>query len=358
MFELIDLLIVRPITNILFVIYGVIGDFGLAIILFVFLVKLCCWPLIKRQMHQTRLMRKIQPELAKIKENCNGNKQLESLQMLDLYKRNNIKPFRSLLTTLIQLPIFIALYTAVRVMVTPTPTDNLDLRAYPMVRELDRINEVIELQKPYLADITSDQEDRKNSASYNFHPSLLGIVDLDTRPGFSSVSALLMLVAALIASWIQYRTLSQQLPSKKTQKSRSFREIMREAADGKEPDQTDLNAVMSSQMSKITPLMMLFVMLNLPGALVFYYMISTVFNSVQQKYVFSRHTEDLDNTADKAILRKLKKAEEAIVISEDGPKPKKSATARGGQSGSGAKITHITAKSKSRRLGNNHKKRS
>lgn len=67
MFELIDLLIVRPITNILFVIYGFVGDFGLAIILFTVLVKICCWPLIKRQLHQTRLMRKIQPELAEIK---------------------------------------------------------------------------------------------------------------------------------------------------------------------------------------------------------------------------------------------------------------------------------------------------
>ena len=110
MFELIDMLIVRPITNILFVIYGFVGDFGLAIILFTILVKICLWPLAKRQLHQTRLMRKIQPELAEIKKNCNGNRQLESLQMMDLYKRNNIKPFRSMLTLLIQLPIFIALY--------------------------------------------------------------------------------------------------------------------------------------------------------------------------------------------------------------------------------------------------------
>ena len=41
MFELIDMLIVRPITNILFVIYGFVGDFGLAIILFTILVKIC-----------------------------------------------------------------------------------------------------------------------------------------------------------------------------------------------------------------------------------------------------------------------------------------------------------------------------
>ena len=62
-FDFIDLIIVRPITNILFFIYNYVGDFGLAIILFVILVKLCMWPLVKRQLHQTKLMRQLQPEL-------------------------------------------------------------------------------------------------------------------------------------------------------------------------------------------------------------------------------------------------------------------------------------------------------
>ena len=200
MFELIDFIIVRPITNILFVIYGFVGDFGLAIILFTVLVKICLWPLVKRQLHQTRLMRKIQPQLAEIKKNCNGNRQLESLQMMDLYKRNNIKPFRSMLTLFIQLPIFIALYTAVRVMVQPTLSDNLDKRAYGLVREIDSVNEVIELQEPYLAyqqtvqDIRDDSnlsEEEKTQkindtpvSTYDFHPKLFNLLDLDARPGF------------------------------------------------------------------------------------------------------------------------------------------------------------------------------
>lgn len=141
------MVVVRPITNVLFVIYGLVGDFGLAIILFTVLVKLLMWPLVKRQLHQTRLMKKIQPELAEIKKNCNGNRQLESLQMMDLYKRNNIKPFRSILTILIQLPIFIALYTAVRVMVLPTVNDNLSIRAYMPVRQIEGVEEVISNRK-------------------------------------------------------------------------------------------------------------------------------------------------------------------------------------------------------------------
>jgi len=82
MFEFIDFLIVRPIVNLLFVVYNFVGDFGLAIIIFTIIVKFAMWPLIKKQLHQTRLMRKIQPELAEIKKNCKGNRQLEQLQPL------------------------------------------------------------------------------------------------------------------------------------------------------------------------------------------------------------------------------------------------------------------------------------
>ena len=83
-FNLIDFLVVRPIVNILFIIFNLVHDFGLAIIIFTIIVKLCMWPLTKRQLVQTRLMQKIQPELTKIRKNCNGNKQLESLQTMDL----------------------------------------------------------------------------------------------------------------------------------------------------------------------------------------------------------------------------------------------------------------------------------
>ena len=127
-FNLIDIIVVRPIVNILFVIFNLIHDFGLAIVVFTIIVKILMWPLMKRQLEQTKLMRKIQPELTKIRKNCNGNKQLESLQTMDLYKRYNIKPFASILLLIIQLPIFIAIFSAIRVIATPMINDNLSNR--------------------------------------------------------------------------------------------------------------------------------------------------------------------------------------------------------------------------------------
>lgn len=351
------MLIVRPITNVLFVIYGFVGDFGLAIILFTVLVKICLWPLMKRQLHQTRLMRKIQPELAEIKKNCNGNRQLESIQMMDLYKRNNIKPFRSMLTLILQLPIFIALYTAVRVMVLPTPTDNLELRAYAPVRQIERIDEVIQLQESYLAKDDapetadaeeSPEEGTKAEKTYDFQPKLFGTVDLSVKPGFTSVNALVMLIFALASAFSQLWISRQQLPSKKSKNSRTFRQIMKEAADGKEPDQAELNQVMSRQMSYTMPLMMLLIMINLPGALVFYYLISNLMTGAMQRYVLNKNEEEMEISADKKIIKELKHIEEATIVdtNESDQPTKTHYSSRSTESGkSRVKITRISAKS-------------
>lgn len=305
MFQLIDFLIVNPITNILYIIYNFIGDFGLAIIIFTILVKLCMWPLMKRQLHQTKLMRKIQPELNQIKKNCKGNKQLESLQTMDLYKRYNVKPFRSILTVFIQLPIYIAIYTAIRVMVMPTPSDNLMNRAYDF-NKFGRISEVIEKQETYLADTEHN--------TYDYHPKLFGLVELDKRVGFGSISEAVILLFALAAAFTQYMYMKQQMPSGKNEKKRGFRQMVREAADGKEVDQSEMNMMMTGQMSKIMPIMMLLIMVNLPGALVFYYLLTNVFNIVQQKVIFAKTNDEMEASTDKALIKELNKIQEAEVI--------------------------------------------
>ena len=83
-----DLIVVQPIFNLLALIYGLLpgSDFGIALIIFTIVVRLLMWPLIKKQLHQTKVQRAIQPELKKIRKQANGNKQLEGQMMLELYR--------------------------------------------------------------------------------------------------------------------------------------------------------------------------------------------------------------------------------------------------------------------------------
>lgn len=305
MFELIDFVIVRPIINILFIIYNFIGDFGLAIILFTIIIKIITWPLTKKQLHQANIIKKLKPELAKIKKNCKGNRQLEMLQMTDLYKRHNIKTFRSIFNLFIQIPIIIALFTAIRTMVLPTKTDNIELRAYPGISQMENIQTIIDIQKKYLQD---------HKSSYDFHPRLFNVINLDQRPGFSNLSAFVAFIFAILASITQYFTIKQNSPSKDTLKKRSFKEIVENSKEGKEVDNSEINDIVSEQMAKTMPIMILLISFSLPGALVFYYFFNGLITLFQQRIILDKASYDMDNVADKEIIKELSDIKEAKIV--------------------------------------------
>ncbi len=318
-FALLDVIVIQPIVNILFVIFNLVHDFGLAIIIFTVIVKLCMLPLSKKQLRQTRLIRKLQPELTKIKKNCNGNKQLESLQTMDLYKRYNVKPFASILTLMVQLPIFIAIFSAIRVIATPMPADNLMNRAYEIVAyEGSEIRELRDKQAVYLEDLTNKDIPVEEKVSYDFYPMLFGVIRLDVRASevFSnfSWSALFILACAVFASVIQYLVTKQQMSSGKSEKKKKFRDILNEAKEGKEVDQSDISGLATGQMSTMMPIMMFLIMFNLNGALAFYYFLSNIITVFQQKVIFKGISREIDDATDKAVLKELKKIQEAEVV--------------------------------------------
>ncbi|MBQ3353014.1 YidC/Oxa1 family membrane protein insertase [Candidatus Saccharibacteria bacterium] len=347
LFNFIDIIIVRPIVNIQFEIFNLVHDFGLAIIIFALLVKLCMWPLTVKQLKQTRLMRKIQPELTQIRKNCNGNKQLESLQTMDLYKRYNIKPFSSIVTLLIQLPIFIAIFSAIRVIATPMPQDNLTNRAYDIVAyEGSEIRKLEDKQAPYLEHYyDEDMTAEEKQELYDFHPKLFDAIDLTAKasdvisPSKFSWSAVFMLAIAIFASVAQYFATKMQMPSDKSKKSKKFREILKDAKAGKEIDESEISNMSTAQMGKMMPVMMFVIMINLHGALAFYYFLSNIFTILQQKIIYARLRDDMDDNTDKAILKELKKTESGKKIRG---KIKEAEVVKNKKTGT--KITRISAK--------------
>lgn len=281
-----ETLIVQPIFNLLMGLYSIIPghDFGIALILFTILIRFALWPLVVRQLHQVKAMRKLQPELVKIKKATKGNRQLESMQMLELYKKHDVKPFRSILILLIQLPIFIALYQVIQIFTVHR--DQVAKFTYDFLEQI----------QPIQALIAHPEE---------FNEKLLGLVDL-TGQAISAHGIDIFLVAlAIIAAGTQYIISKQTSPTTSTKR---FRDVMAEAADGKQPDQSELNAVMMSKMIKFLPFFMLFIMLSLPGALALYYVTSNVFAAIQQHYLLKKDAKEMDEIATEEIKQPGKKA--------------------------------------------------
>ena len=251
---------------------------------------------------------------------------------------SRFKPFRSVLTLLIQLPIFIALYTAISVVANPRPASgdmcgytNISHCVYAPVQNLDRIKGLAEKQDNFL----KERADGNTEATYDFAPKLFGLVDLNATAsgvfqGGVTISEIVILFFAIGAAVMQYWVSRQQLPTGNNKKDKkTFRQIMKEAKEGKEPDQDDMNAMMSRQMGFMMPMMMFLIMFNLPGSLSFYYLLTNIITVIQQKIVLNKSEDEMEATADKAILKELKKVKEAEVIEN-----KKT----------GTKITRISAK--------------
>ena len=319
-FNLLDIIIVRPVVNILFIIFNLVDDFGLAIIILTIIVKLLLLPLSKKQLNQSRLIRKIQPELTEIKKNCKGNKQLESLQTMDLYKRYNVKPFASILTLIIQLPVFVAVFSAIRVVATPLPQDNLSNRAYSFVAyEGSEIKKLEDKQLTYLADLANNEIPPEEKTEYDFHPMLFGAIRLDVKAsdvfmGRFSWSALFILACAVMASIVQYFATKQQMPSGKSEKKKKFRDIIKAAKEGKEIDESEVTGMATGQMAGLMPIMMFIIMFNLNGALAFYYFLSNLITVVQQRLILKKVDAEIDAATDKAVLKELRGIKEAEVV--------------------------------------------
>lgn len=277
-----DLLIVQPIFNLLIALYSIIpgGDFGVSVILFTILVRFALYPLLKRQLHQTKLMRKLQPELKRIKKSTKGNRQLESVQMLELYKKHGVSPFRSILILLIQLPIFIALYVVIQIFTLHR--DQIAKFTYDFLEGVPAIAQLI-------------------SHPQQFNEKLLGIVDL-TKPAIGNHGVDIILVAlAVVAAITQYIMSKQTMPQ--TEGNKRLRDIMSEAAAGKQADQSEMNAAVMGKMMKFLPIFMFFIMVTIPGAIALYYGVSNIVAVLQQSYLLRQDTEEMDEIADETTTK-------------------------------------------------------
>ncbi len=90
------------------------GDVGLALIGASFVVRLIILPLSISAVRTQRAMREIEPELKEIKEKYKDNTEMQAKEQFALYKQYGIRPFASLLTMFIQLPVLISLYLVIR----------------------------------------------------------------------------------------------------------------------------------------------------------------------------------------------------------------------------------------------------
>lgn len=100
----------RVLLFMLKVIYAGFNNWGVAILLLTLVVKVIFFPLTQKAFVSGKKMQMIQPQLNEIKEKYKDNQQLQAQETMKLFSENGVSPFGGCLPSLVQIPVWLALY--------------------------------------------------------------------------------------------------------------------------------------------------------------------------------------------------------------------------------------------------------
>ncbi len=237
----------RPIFLLLDKLFGLVGNFGVAIILLTMIIRGMMFPIAQKQFASMAGMRAIQPKMKALQERYKDDKAKQQQEVMALYKKEGVNPLAGCLPILIQIPIFFALYKVL--------TLTIEMRHQPFVL--------------WIKDL---------SAPDPLHIlNLFGTLPFDV-PGFLAIGPLALLLG--VTMFLQFKL---------------------------NPAAMD---PMQQQMFALMPWVMMFVMAPFATGLLIYWITSNLLTIAQQAYLYSRHPQLKEQAAKDRVEMAAKAARE------------------------------------------------
>lgn len=147
--QFLELIFLDPMVNALLFLYGLLGDYVLALILLTIIVRLLTYPLTRQQQRSTRRMQELQPEIEKIRKKYEKDREQLAAKQMELYKKHGVNPAGGCLPTLIQFPILIGFYRAITQTLAASPLQLLNLSQH-VYATLPNLNDLVPLDSRFL----------------------------------------------------------------------------------------------------------------------------------------------------------------------------------------------------------------
>ena len=215
-----------PFFWILHWLFGVFGNFGVAIIGLTIIVRLFMYPVAQKQFASMAQMRAVQPKLKALQDRWKDDKPRLQQEMMQLYKEEKVNPLAGCLPILLQIPIFFALYKILLL--------SIEMRHQPFVL--------------WLKDL---------SAPDPLTPiNLFGLLPFDP-PSFIAIGILPILLG--VTMWLMQRLNPQPMDD------------------------------VQKQVFAVMPWFLMFIMAPFAAGLQLYWVMSNLVSIAQQKWLYSRH---------------------------------------------------------------------
>jgi YidC/Oxa1 family membrane protein insertase len=219
----------KPILWLLRTLNGLVGNFGVAIILLTVVIRGLMFPIAQKGFASMAAMKAVQPKMKEIQERFKDDKQRQQQEIMNLYKEEKVNPLSGCLPMIIQIPVFFALY---KVLVLA-----IEMRHEPFMLWIK------DLSAPDPAHILN----------------LFGLLDFTVPAGFLAIGPLAVLLG--ITMWLTFRL---------------------------NPSAMD---PVQQQMFAIMPWILMFVMAPFAAGLLLYWVTSNLLTVAQQSYLYSKHPQ-------------------------------------------------------------------
>lgn len=275
-------------------IYGLVQNYGLAIIIFSVLLKLILLPLSIKQQKTMKKTAKIQVKVKELQEKYKNDQMRMNQEMMDLYKKENMSPFSGCLSSIIQIVLLFAMFGLVRSPLTymkkiDTNTlqktqqyvqneENVSVsQNYPQISILKYVSnnqeKIIEIDKENGKE--GEKEQVKLSDLY-INMEFLGL-DLSNIPQENLDNPTVYIIPALyvLTSLISMK-LTTKMTENKTKKDDVIEIKDKENKENEETDPQDMAAQMNKSMSWFMPLISITIAIIAPLGLALYWLVNNI----------------------------------------------------------------------------------
>lgn len=261
-----------PLSMLIRPIYEWIGDYGVTLIVVTLLIKIITIPFSIMSQKSTAKTQLIQPEIQKIQEKYKNDKNMQSMKMQELYKKNNVNPMGGCLPLILQM---LVLFGFIRVVYDPL-TYMLGLGA----DKIEAIQEFLKIDgRMYqvgLCGVEGFAEALKSVVGGNVKPIDFNFFGIDLtqtpREHMTEWTVWIFPVLATVATYFSSVVTKKQMANKKKDSK-------------KVNDPNDQAQNMSNSMMTFMPIMTAFFTVTMPVGMSLYWFVSTAFQVGQQVFL-------------------------------------------------------------------------
>jgi len=264
-------------------IYILVKNYGVAIILFSIIIKFLMLPMSIKQQKTMKKTEKIQKEMNKIQDKYKNNPEKMNMEIMDLYKRENMSPFSGCFSLIIQMVLLFAMFYLVRSPLTyMKKIDTSVIEQYSQTIKEEKGEEALNGAYPEMAIIKYATEKNLNDSEIYVNMDFLG-VDLSDVPTTSGTNYTSYIIPALyvISSILSIRLTANMNNSKKDKND--VIEIKNEnQEENKKDDMQDMTKQMNKSMTWMMPILSVSVALVAPLGLALYWLINNILMIIER----------------------------------------------------------------------------